>query len=87
MQAVSDAPHDSESKGSELPSYPDAKIPKKLCCGAIKRLKEKCLRFHNSDENKCAEFIKGHEECKVAKRTFEVRIQNELSGRISDHLS
>lgn len=31
---------------------------KRFCCGAAKRLKEKCLRFHQS-EDKCIEFIKG----------------------------
>ena len=42
--------------------------PKKYCCGAVKRLKEKCLKFHENDEAKCSEFIQAHEECKVVKR-------------------
>lgn len=47
--------------------------PKRFCCGSIKRLKEKCLRFHNNDELKCAEFIRGHRECAEHKRWFEGR--------------
>jgi hypothetical protein len=31
---------------------------KRFCCGAAKRLKDKCLRFHGS-EDKCIDFIKG----------------------------
>jgi uncharacterized protein involved in tellurium resistance len=44
---------------------------KKFCCGAIMRLKEKCLRFHNNDVEKCQPYIEGHEECKIVKREYE----------------
>lgn len=33
-------------------------VKKRFCCGAAKRLKEKCLRFHQ-DESKCIDFILG----------------------------
>ena len=36
----------------------DAQGKKRFCCGAAKRLKDKCLRFHQ-DEEMCVEFIKG----------------------------
>ena len=42
---------------------------KRFCCGAAKRLKDKCLMF-NKDEEKCAEMIKGHQECVAIKRKF-----------------
>jgi hypothetical protein len=46
---------------------------KRFCCGAIKRLKEKCLRFHDNNEELCSEFIKGHQECKVVKQAYEAK--------------
>lgn len=34
----------------EIDSNPIQDIPKKrYCCGAAKRLKDKCLRFHNQN--------------------------------------
>lgn len=51
-------------------------VKKRFCCGAAKRLKEKCLRFHQ-DESKCIDFILGsclvilgHQECVAHKRKF-----------------
>ena len=50
---------------------------KRYCCGAAKRLKDKCLRFHQ-DEEKCREVIQGHVECVAVKRRFEGREQQLL---------
>lgn len=45
-------------------------VKKRFCCGAAKRLKEKCLRFHQ-DESKCIDFILG--SCRIMQRTPGVR--------------
>ena len=42
-----------EVQGEQVPI-----VKKRFCCGAAKRLKEKCLRFHQ-DESKCIDFILG----------------------------
>jgi hypothetical protein len=49
-------------------------VRKRYCCGAAKRLKDKCLRFHQNEE-KCREVIQGHMECVAVKRRFEGREQ------------
>jgi hypothetical protein len=36
----------------------DAQGKKRFCCGAAKRLKDKCLRFHQN-EDMCLDFIQG----------------------------
>lgn len=45
-------------------------VKKRFCCGAAKRLKDKCLRFHQ-DESKCIDFILG--SCRIMQRTSGVR--------------
>lgn len=59
--------------------FPDGMRSEKYCCGAIKSVKERCLRVHDNDEAKCIDFIKGHEECKVIKRQYESKFKSTQS--------